>query len=131
MATTLKNRFFDLDLNFLEHPATGDIVKLKDERAITTAIKNLLFTNFYERKFNPSLGSNINDMLFEPMDTATTNSIRQEIKNVIDNFEPRVDLRAVQVYPDFDNNRYEVSIVYFIKNYAEPTETSFFLQRVR
>ena len=48
------------------------------------------------------------------MDKVTANAIRSEIKNTLNNFEPRISLKEVLVEPDFDNNEYNVTINYII-----------------
>lgn len=128
---SLKERYLDLDINFKSHPITGDVAKNKDEYAIIGAMKNLFFTNFYERPFQPQIGSNIRRMLFEPMDGITSSAIKDDITNVIKNYEPRIDLKGVKVIPDYDKNRYDVEIVFFMVNDPEPLTINFFLERAR
>ena len=53
-------------------------------------------------------------MLFENMDEITSLTIRDEIENSINKFEPRVNLKSVRVFPDFDGNQYDVVITYEI-----------------
>ena len=53
-------------------------------------------------------------MLFENMDTITSNVIRSEIQNTLNNFEPRISLKEVNVEPNFDDNEYNVTINYLI-----------------
>lgn len=123
--------YTDLDLDFAAHPVTGDIVKKKGTAAISTSMKNLLLTNFYERLFQPSIGSNLNRLLFENMDNIIAGQLKTEIENVIRNYEPRVSIHAVTVKPDFDYQRYDVSVVFFIVNQTDPIQVNLFLERVR
>jgi phage baseplate assembly protein W len=124
-------KYVDLDLDFLPHPVTGDILKKKDAVAVVTSIKNLLLTSFYERPFQPQIGSNLNKMLFEPMGVSTSHELRKEIENVISKFEPRADVKQVIVTPDDEAQRYDVTIVFFVLNDAEPITVNLFLERVR
>lgn len=128
---TATRTFSDLDLNFQPHPVTGDVVKVKNENAIVTSVKNLLLTNFYERPFNPQIGSNINNLLFEMLDGLTAGAIAEDIKTVIRNFEPRVQVDSVNVTPDYDNNGFNVTMEFFIVNNPEPITINFFLERTR
>ena len=41
--------YSDLDLTFTRQPATGDVSILKDSRSVTSAVRNLLLTNYYDR----------------------------------------------------------------------------------
>ena len=54
-----KKGWADLDLKLTPHPRNGDIIPLRDEKAIKNAVKNLLQTNFYERPFQSTLGANL------------------------------------------------------------------------
>lgn len=124
-------QYTDLDLAFKAHPVTGDIVKNKDINAIIGSLKNLLYTNFYERPFQPQIGSNLRRLLFDPIDSFTTNSISTDIRNTIKNYEPRVAVEALEVTPDYENNGYYVTLTFFIQNDPEPIQINFYLERVR
>ena len=123
--------FSDLDLNFTKHPITKDVARKTGNNAIIGALRNLVFTNFYERPFNPKFGSNIRAMLFEPLDPLTGSILQKEIKILIENYEPRVSLRDIQVVADFDRNSYQVTITFFTVNSTQPLRTVLFLNRLR
>ena len=89
---TLKKIYADLDLTFTRNPGTGDVSMSYDEQSVIRSVRNLLMTNFYERPFQPTLGSNLNAFLFEQISAITASSIETEIKNVVNNFEPRVSI---------------------------------------
>jgi hypothetical protein len=127
----IARKFSDLDLNFTKHPVTKDVSKKVNENAIATSIRNLLLTNFYERPFNPELGSNLRKFLFEPIDNVTTSLIQDSIFETIKNFEPRVIISEVVAAPNFDDQRYDVYVTFFVKNTVEPITISFFLERIR
>ena len=90
-----------------------------------------MFTNFYERLFKPSIGSNIKRMLFEPLDGSTAYSLKQAIELTVENYEPRVKLVDTKVTADYDNNGYNVTMTFYIQNSAEPITIRAFLERVR
>lgn len=123
--------FSDLDLNFTKHPITKDVSRKTGYNAIIASIKNLVYTNFYERPFNPRLGSNIRAMLFEPLDPITGTVLQKELKILIENYEPRVSVRDVQVVADYDRNAYQVTLTFFTINSTEPLRTVLFLNRLR
>lgn len=129
-----KNRlpdYADLDLDFLRHPATGDVVRKTGEEAIKRSIRNLIFTNFYERPFRSYIGSSVRQILFENMTPLTATFLETAIKDVINNFEPRVALVDVSVFVDPDRNGFNVQLQYVIKNRNEPIITNIFLERIR
>lgn len=131
VVTQTIKRYKDLDLNFQAHPVRKDINKHVDEYAVVNAIKNLLLTNHYERLFQPQLGSNVNQFLFENMDVITTSVLQKEIEQTITNFEPRVSVQEIVVKPEYDNNRFSVQITFFMLNRTEPVTIEFFLNRER
>lgn len=126
-----ERKFVDLDLNFTKHPITKDVSKKVGEQAIITSLKNLIFTNFYEKPFNPNVGSNVRKMLFEPLDGIIGATIQKEITILVGNYEPRVRLQNVQVVADYDKNSYQVTITFFTSNSVRPIRTTVFLNRLR
>lgn len=123
--------FTDIDMDFTPNPITDDILKKTNENAIAQSIGNLLQTAHYERLFNPELGCNLKRYLFEPIDNITTNNIIEEITKTIVNYETRVQLLDVSANPDYENNGYDVSIKFILRNDPQPITITFFLERVR
>lgn len=134
MAKQFVNRqpdYTDLDLDFIAHPTTGDIVRKTGEEAIKRSIRNLIFTNYYEKPFRSYIGSGVRNMLFENATSFTRDQIQSAITETINNFEPRVKLLDVEVSDDFDRNGFDVRLTYVIKNREQPIITSIFLERIR
>jgi phage baseplate assembly protein W len=124
--------FKDISLSFVPHPVTRDVIPLKNENAIARSVKNLVLTHLQERPFNPFLGSRLGESLFELMDTSSASLISEEITETIDNFEPRVKLRNVDVIPYYDSNAFDVTIVYDIVGIdAQPQSLNFLLESFR
>jgi len=132
--TTSSNQlreYKDLDMNFIIHPIKKDINKIVGEKAIINSIKNLLLTNHYERPFQPHLGSNIRKLLFEPLDALVARSLEIEIKTVLQNFEPRVQVISIRVSPQLEKNAFQVTLEFQPLNTLAPITINFFLERVR
>ena len=127
---TLK-RYKDLDLNFQVHPIKKDINKTLDEMAVIYAVKNLILTNHYERPFHPEIGSNLNKLMFENMESITVSVMRKEFEQVIKNFEPRVNIKEIEIIPEYDENRFIVKMTFYILSRTEPVTIEFFLNRER
>jgi len=123
--------YSDLDLDFFKHPATKDIVRKTGDEAIKRSIRNLVFTNFYERPFRSFIGSGVRQMLFENATPLTGNYLSEMIRNVITNFEPRVSVLNVRVSVDEDRNGFNVELQYVIKNKQQPVISNIFLERIR
>jgi phage baseplate assembly protein W len=126
-----RREYRDLDLSFNIHPIRKDINILRDERSVINSIKNLLMTNFFERPFQPNLGSNLNKLLFENMDNVTATMIEREIQEVVLNYEPRISILSINVKPLYDDNQFSVDMELLINNLTEPLTITFFIDRVR
>lgn len=128
---SLPTKFSDFSLSFIAHPNTGDIPLLKNENAVKNAVKNLVLTGYYERPFYPDKGCGIYHSLFELISPATAVSIQNHIETVLLNWEPRVNIVSVEVFADYDNNGYQVTIQYEIINEVDVKEIGFFLERIK
>ena len=124
-------KYRDLDLDFLVHPMTNDIVGRADVDAINGSVINIIKTQRGERVFQSEFGSTIYHSLFEPMQTETRVILEGAIEEAINTFEPRIELQGVKCTPDPDRNGYAVTIVYFPINEGSPVELDFFLNRLR
>ena len=87
-----------------------------NEDAVFQAINNILSTRKGERLFLPEFGSNIKDLLFEPIDEETAFLIKSEILRAIEEWDLRVDIEYAksEVIPYPDENKYEIKIVFSI-----------------
>lgn len=106
--------FKDVSATFKVNPINFDIIAVRNENAIARSIRNLVLTAPGDVPFNPQLGSRVNELLFENLDNLTASSIASEIENTITVFEPRVNLEEVVVTANFDNNSFDVRILYEI-----------------
>lgn len=128
---TIKNLYSDLDLTFNRTPVKNDVALSYDEQAVIRSVRHLLLTNFYERPFQPTLGTNLDKLLFEPVNNLTAGMLHDEITNVITNFEPRVTIDEIIVAPNQDENAFNVTFQFYIGNNTIPTAVNLLLQRSR
>ena len=113
-AQRVSKRFKDLSMSFKYNTLSGDLIALKNENAIARAVRNIVLTSPGEKLFDPDFGSSVSEILFENVDDITAVSIQDEIRNCLNNYEPRVDLVNVDVNPNFDENQFDVKITYKI-----------------
>lgn len=133
---TRRKDWSDLDLDFLMHPTTKDVVKKRGVDAIKRSIRNLVLLNFYEKKFRHGIGSSAQKILFDNINPMTAIFLRNAIIEVIQNYEPRAQLvenedRGVRVEADIDNNGYRAQITFNEVNSIEPVTITLFLERIR
>ncbi|OUW42600.1 hypothetical protein CBD41_08725 [bacterium TMED181] len=126
-----KKGWSDLDLSLKLHPFRKDIMSLKDDAAIKNAVRNLLISNFYERPFQPTLGANLRGLLFEPADAITRIALKEGIRNVLVNHEPRIRVQNVQVVDLSERNAYRINVIFNIKEFDTSEEVEVLLQRIR
>jgi len=124
--------FKDVSMTFQKHPLTSDILALKNESAIARSVRNIVFTMPGEKFFDEDFGSRISQSLFENINDISANIIRNEIKSSLRLYEPRVNVREVEVNPNFDQNEFNVTIIYEIIGADVPAqELQFVLESTR
>ena len=124
--------FKDISMTFQSNPLNNDLIAIKNENAIARSLRNIVFTLPGEKFFNQSFGSRITESLFENIDEITATIIVDEIRESIDIYESRVELRNVEAIPDFNNNGFDVIITYNVIGSEIPSqELQFILQSSR
>ena len=123
--------FSDLDLDFIAHPVTKDVVKKTNVEAVKRSVKNLIRTNRYERPFHPEIDGGVTRHLFGLSTAYTKHDIELAIRTCLKNFESRVEVNDVRVSGDLNANGFNVSIYFTVVNSPEPVEVALFLERIR
>lgn len=123
--------YSDLDLDFQINPITGDINRKTGGDAIKRSIRNLIFTNYYERPFKSYIGSDVGRLLFDNVDPMTGVFLEDAIKMLINNHEPRVRLISVTAQADIENHGFKIIIQYVIINRELPVSINLFLEKIR
>ena len=133
MSITRKSRAFkDISLSFSPHPITKDLPVLINERAIVRSVRNLVETMPTERFFQPNLGTEIRDTLFENFSRQTVNIIEDQVRDTVRAFEPRVGDVGVEVVAIPDNNNFEVKVLFEIRGLeVAPQSFTFILEPSR
>ncbi len=133
MAIQRKSRAFkDISLSFSPHPVTKDLPVLVNERAVIRSVRNLVETIPTERFFNSVLGTDVRDTLFDNFDRAQVMMIEDQIRETLNNFEPRVSNVGATVKAKPDDNTLNVSVFFDITGLDLPTQSfSFILEPTR
>lgn len=85
-----------------------------NEDSIVKSLETCFTTPKFSRVFRRRFGSRLMDLLFQPMDDITANSIGFELKQVAQEWENRITNINVTVIPDYDNQQYYVELTYTI-----------------
>ena len=123
--------FKDIPISFTAHPVTGNVKSLINRDAVKQSVKNIVLTNFYERPYNPILGGDVLSKLFENMGPLTEYEISNNIREALDNFEPRAEVDEIKVDALEDQNALNVTITFRVINDTDPVSVTVFLERVR
>ena len=124
--------FKDISATFQTNPLNDDLIAMKNESAIARSVRNIVFTLPGEKFFDEDFGSDISRSLFENIDSTSALFIREQIRDSITNFEPRVNLIRVDAIPLVDQHTFNVKIIYEIVGIDVPAQQlDFVLQPTR
>lgn len=130
MPIAKKTIYSDLFTNFDINPVSDDVAVKTNENAVKQSIRNLILTDRGERPFQPKLGGNIRRMLFENVEAQTMLVVKEQIKQTIEDYEPRCSIIDVLVTPSADRNAIAITIVFAVINKQEPVSLELILDRV-
>jgi phage baseplate assembly protein W len=127
MALQISRTFKDISLSFTRNPVTNDIIVIRNEDAIKKSVINLVRTRIGERFFNNLLGSEVEKSLFELNIPENTDYLADQIRVLLENFEPRVRVKEVSVDNVEDSNEINVRTSYDIVGLPFPTQNIEFI----
>jgi phage baseplate assembly protein W len=104
---------------------------LVNRDSVKQSVKNIVLTNFYERPYNPTFGGDVRSQLFENMDSLTEYNISKNIRQALDNFEPRAIVDEIKTQSIEDRNIINVTITFRVRNSSEPITVNVLLERTR
>lgn len=119
--------FRDVSMTLSRNPLSADINILKDDVAIKNAVKNIILTKPGEKLYEPNFGSNVTQLLFEPLDFIILEEIKVEILRVIYAYEPRVKIEDV-ILNEVGDYQVDCTISYKIVGQQETKELTFLLE---
>ena len=90
-----------------------------------------MLTGRGERPFQPDLGCDVRELLFENATPQTLELMKTTIENVIKTYEPRCNLIGVDVTGAVDSNTISITIVFTLINTLEPVSFNIILDRIR
>jgi phage baseplate assembly protein W len=94
----------------------GDLLRKTEIDAIKNSLTNILSTTQKTRRMLPEFGTNLQLLVFEPIDGETANTIGNAIIEGIKRWDDRVAVDTVDIEPIYDQNLYRCRINYFIKS---------------
>jgi uncharacterized protein len=77
--------------------STGTVEMVSDEEDIRQSLHILLSTSLGERVMQPDYGCNLNDYVFEGLNSTTIGYIKERVANSILYYEPRIVVESIEV----------------------------------
>lgn len=97
---------------------TGGVELVSEQEDIRQSLNILLSTSLGERIMQPRYGCNLNDYLFEPLNSSVIGYIKDLVEHAILFYEPRILAENIEVTPqdslDIIGGRFTISIEYTI-----------------
>lgn len=129
--TKKQELYSDFLMNLDENPVSFDLARKTNEESVKQAIKNLLLTDKGERPYQPNLGCNIRQLLFDTITPDTIIVMRELIQETLDAYETRATIIGVDVTSSIDDNAVNIAVVFSVINSSEPVTLVTSLTRVR
>jgi phage baseplate assembly protein W len=132
MAKPLPKPFLGVGWSFPITVNTDGLINLaEDEKSVFQAIWIILGTAKGERVMRPDFGCGIYDLVFEVNSASTAGKVAQAVRDALLLFEPRIDVRDVQVRPQNGGDVLLISIDYEVRatNNAFNLVYPFYLER--
>lgn len=108
----------------------GDLSIVKDNDSISQAIYTLFHTVQGTRVMAPGYGASLAPFLFEPFDEGTANKMGSFIRSAIERYEPRIFLDKITININEPESRYEIDLLYKIRDTQEQQSITFNLERL-
>lgn len=86
----------------------SDVIMTEKEKDIEKSLHILLTTTVGERVMQPKYGCNMEELVFEPLNTTTKTLMKDKIQTAILYFEPRIDVQRIEMN---DSNQLEGEIL--------------------
>ncbi len=84
----------------LRRDETGDVALVAAEEDIREAIRIILETAPGERAMRPDFGVGLRQLVFAPLSRATISVVQFRVEQALIQWEPRIDVKEVNVRPD-------------------------------
>jgi uncharacterized protein len=106
--------------------ASGGLAVVEREREIEEAIRLILATAYGDRPMRPDFGCRIHDYIFASPDLETRGLIAYEVRASLRRWEPRIDVRSVDVTQDpREPATLFIDIAYSIRGVNDPRNLVF------
>jgi len=114
MSTLSTAVWSDIDIE-LTRQNDGDITRDTEINAIKNSLANIINTLQGSRRMLQPFASDVQGLLFEPIDAMTARSLAEKLLEGILYWEDRVSITNFDIEPKYDMNQYECRLNFTIK----------------
>jgi uncharacterized protein len=117
MSTARSKAFLGVGWSFpvKPDPVSGRLRFAVHDECVEQAIQLILLTARGERVMLPQFGAGLRRWVFEPNTPATHRAIEHEVRTALIDWEPRIDLRRVEVAAGEEPNLLLVELDYIVR----------------
>jgi hypothetical protein len=116
VSETANKAFLGVGLGFpVRADAEGALQRATYEESVRQSIWLILSTAKGERVMRPDFGCGIHELVFASVTAATGGRVAAAVREALLRFEPRIDVRDVQVSPGGDGEVLLISIDYEVR----------------
>ena len=113
---------YDVNLNLNQNYVNHSVSSVSGKRAISQFIVDLIRTNTQEIPFKEWEGSRLSALLGEACSNLNASIIVEQIRILIEKYIPYVEIQDITYLIDYDNQRYIITLYYYILNTNEVIE---------
>jgi len=95
--------------------SSRQVIMLEGEQDIESSLQILLSTALGERIMQPKYGCNMDDMVFENLDTTLKTEIKNRMQTAILYYEPRIELHSIDIVPADPEERIILTVEYTVR----------------
>lgn len=123
--------FSDLDLTFIPHPHTGDLMPKVNQEAIKRAVRHAFQLNAFDIPFNQTVKSSLKHYLFEQNNQLTRAALEADLRWLMTKIEPRVEVQDINIDAPANTAGFDITITYKIKSMNQIDSFNFIVERIR
>jgi len=94
----------------------GGIAFAREDRDVEQAIYIILSTARGERRMRPTFGCEIHSLVFAPINPTTLGLMHQYVSDALTMWEPRIDVRSLELRAAPDAGRVDIEIEYTMRS---------------
>ena len=121
--------YSDIDIN-LERQTDGDIKVNTEIDAVKNSLHNIVKTLQGSRRMFPEFATNVQSLLFEPVDEFTAQQLGEILISSIQRWDSRVIIENLNIVSDEDRGLYECSLTFRITESSYSDKIDFILRQI-